>query len=208
MGEWVHNSRAETSLSNILPCVDEQTTNLTLYQSKEVIVQLVNVVNTAISSQVKTVSYNQSGALMPPLCSPYDSWMHKRQCEPGEVSFVNASKVRMKIITSEFTGEVTPEVYNQLVAAVNASYALDHYMPFLLNLQNCQFVKGAFNSITTFFCPRLKLDLRMVTAGLGLLSSGVMLCLILWVFYANRSRREEVFAKQHGVKTAVVAQTP
>lgn len=103
MGEWVHNSRAETSLSNILPCVDEQTTNLTLYQSKEVIVQLVNVVNTAISSQVKTVSYNQSGVLMPPLCSPYDSRMHERQCEPGEVSFVNASKVRMKIITSEFS---------------------------------------------------------------------------------------------------------
>ena len=105
-------------------------------------------------------------------------------------------------------GGVTPEVYNQLVAAVNASYALDHYTPFLLNLQNCQFVRGAFNSITTFFCPRLKLDLRMVTAGLGLISSGVMLCLILWVLYANRPQREEVFAKQHGIKTVVVAQTP
>ncbi|CAL9092508.1 unnamed protein product [Musa textilis] len=207
MGEWVHNSRAETSLSNILPCVDEQTTNLTLYRSKEVIVQLVNVVNTAISSQVKTVSYNQSGTLMPPLCSPYDSRMHERQCEPGEVSFVTASKVWQNYACDGSdsglcgtAGGVTPEVYNQLVAAVNASYALDHYTPFLLNLQNCQFVRGAFNSITTFFCPRLKLDLRMVTAGLGLISSGVMLCLILWVFYANRPQREEVFAKQHGIK--------
>nr|XP_018681452.1 PREDICTED: uncharacterized protein LOC103984672 isoform X2 [Musa acuminata subsp. malaccensis] len=214
MGEWVHNSRAETSLSNILPCVDEQTTNLTLYQSKEVIVQLVNVVNTAISSQVKTVSYNQSGVLMPPLCSPYDSRMHERQCEPGEVSFVNASKVWQNYtcvisdsgLCGTVVGGVTPEVYKQLVAAVNASYALDHYTPFLLNLQNCQFVRGAFNSITTFFCPRLKLDLRMVTAGLGLISSGVMFCLILWVLYANRPQREEVFAKQHGIKTAVVAQ--
>ncbi|WOK98662.1 hypothetical protein Cni_G07374 [Canna indica] len=211
MGEWVHNSQAETSLSNILPCVDEQTTNLTLYQSKEVIVQLVNVVNTAIFSQARSVSYNQSGPLMPSLCSPYDSEFHDRRCEPEEVSFVNASKVwqNYTCVVSDLglcaaSGRVTSDMYKQLVEAVNVSYALDHYTPFLLNLQNCQFVRGTFDSITTFFCPRLKLDLRLVNAGLGLVSTGVMLCLILWFMYANRPQREEVFAKPSEMKSTVV----
>ncbi|KAG9142306.1 hypothetical protein Leryth_007739 [Lithospermum erythrorhizon] len=34
MGEWVVNPQAERALSNILPCVDERTTNHTLYKSK------------------------------------------------------------------------------------------------------------------------------------------------------------------------------
>ncbi|XP_042443750.1 uncharacterized protein LOC122028872 [Zingiber officinale] len=215
MGEWVHNSQAETSLSSILPCVDEQTTNLTLYQSKDVIVQLVGVVNTAIYSQATSVHYNQSGPLMPSLCSPYDSNLHDRQCTPEEVSLVNASTVwqNYTCAVSESglcvtVGRVTPDIYQQLVAAVNVSYALDHYTPFLLSLQNCQFVKETFDAITTFFCPQLELDLRVVNAGLGLISTGVMLCLIFWFLYANRPQREEVFAKQYEIKTAVVNQTP
>ncbi|KAG6532608.1 uncharacterized protein LOC121970451 [Zingiber officinale] len=215
MGEWVHNSQAETSLSSILPCVDEQTTNLTLYQSKDVIVQLVGVVNTAIYSQATSVHYNQSGPLMPSLCSPYDSNLHDRQCKPEEVSLVNASTVwqNYTCAVSESglcvtVGRVTPDIYQQLVAAVNVSYALDHYTPFLLSLQNCQFVKETFDAITTFFCPQLELDLRVVNAGLGLISTGVMLCLIFWFLYANRPQREEVFAKQYEIKTAVVNQTP
>ena len=104
MDDWVHNPQAETALSNILPCVNEQTTNLTLHQSKEVILQIVNIVNKAISSIANSdhasrdngYFYNQSGPLMPYLCSPYDTLLHDRQCEPEEVSFVNASMVRIE----------------------------------------------------------------------------------------------------------------
>ena len=103
MDQWVQYPKAETALSNILPCVDEQTTNRTLYQSKDVILQLANVVNTAISSIANSNNnssfYNQSGPLMPPLCSPYDSQLRSRQCEPYEVSFDNASMVCFKFLT-------------------------------------------------------------------------------------------------------------
>ena len=102
MGEWVRYPYAETALSNVLPCVDEQTTNHTLYQSKVVVYQLVNIVNTAISSSVnsdtssrekKTYSYNQSGPMVPYLCSPYDFHLQNRQCNPDEASVANASLV-------------------------------------------------------------------------------------------------------------------
>lgn len=92
-------------------------------------------------------------------------------------------------------GRVTPEIYAELVAAVNVSYALDYYAPLVLSLQDCNFVRDTFTTITSLYCPHLEHYLKMVNAGLALISVGVMLCLVLWIVYANRPRREEVFAK-------------
>ena len=92
-------------------------------------------------------------------------------------------------------GRVTPEIYSQLVGAVNESYALEHYTPLLLNLQNCNFVRETFQEITSSYCPPLNHYLKVVNAGLGLISVGVLLCLVLWILYANRPLREEEFVK-------------
>ncbi|XP_068643356.1 uncharacterized protein [Aristolochia californica] len=218
MDEWVQNPQAETALSNILPCVDESTTNRTLYQSKEVILQLVNVVNTAIYSIANSNSpqgiafyYNQSGPLMPPLCPPFDSQLHDRQCqEPWEVSFANASMVWQNYTCQVSpsgvcisTGRVTPDIYSQLAGAVNVSYALLHYGPLVLSLQDCNFVRDTFTTITTLYCSPLGRYLKLVNAGLALISVGVMLCLLLWIVYANHPLpREEVFVKQVSVPKA------
>ncbi|KAF9619908.1 hypothetical protein IFM89_009690, partial [Coptis chinensis] len=210
MEEWVDNSQAKTALSNILPCVDPRTTNRTLVQSKEVISNIVNVVNTAIYSYANTDPspqainyYNQSEPLIPPLCSPFDSELNDRQCGPQEVSFSNASSVWQNYtcvtLSSGFcttAGRITPDFYTQLVAAVNVSYALNHYAPPLLGLQDCNFVRETFRTITSDYCPPLEHYLQMAVAGLGLISAGVMLCIILWILYANRLQREEVFVKQ------------
>ncbi|KAK1324944.1 hypothetical protein QJS10_CPA01g01415 [Acorus calamus] len=210
MDEWVENPQAETALSNILPCVNEQTTNQTLHQSKQVIFELVNVVNTAISNIANTdfldkrnpYYYNQSGPPMPSFCSPVDSQLNLQDCEPQEVSFANASTVwrNYTCMVSDSgmcisPGRVTPDIYNQLVSAVNASYALYYYAPFLLSLQSCGFVRATFNSIISHYCPRLEHDLAMVNAGLALISTGVLLCLVLWILHTNRPQREEVFVK-------------
>ncbi|KAL4179224.1 hypothetical protein AMTRI_Chr13g118970 [Amborella trichopoda] len=211
MKEWVDNPQAETALSDILPCVDEKTTNRTLYQSKEVIYQLVKVVNTAIYTFANNnpppnlpppYYYNQSGPLMPPLCSPFDSQLNDKDCAPQEVSFDNASQVwqNYKCMVSSSglcitTGRVTADAYDQLVLAVNVSYALYHYSPFLLSLQDCHFVRETFTTITSVYCPSLEHHLKLVNAGLALISVGIMLCLVLWICYANRPQREEVFVK-------------
>ncbi|XP_041012948.1 uncharacterized protein LOC121256276 [Juglans microcarpa x Juglans regia] len=209
MEEWVEFPHAETALSNILPCVDQRTTNQTLAQSKKVINQIVNVVNEFIytyadtnPSQDNSYYYNQSGPLMPPLCYPYDSQLQDRMCGPQEVSVANASAV-WKSYTCEVSayglcttvGRVTPNIYTQLVAAVNESYALEHYTPPLLNLQDCNFVRDTFRIITISYCPPLGHYIKIVNAGLGMISVGVLLCLVLWILYANRPQREEVFVK-------------
>ncbi|XP_062170720.1 uncharacterized protein LOC133876455 [Alnus glutinosa] len=207
MEEWVEYPHAETALSNILPCVDQRTTNQTLVQSKKVIVQIVNVVNEFIYTYANTYpsqesSYycNQSGPLMPALCYPYDSQLQDRQCGSQEVSVANASVVwqnyTCKVSASGLCatmGRVTPNIFRQLVVAVNESYALEHYTPPLLSLQDCNFVRDTFKMITTSYCPPLGHYLKIVNAGLVMISVGVLLCLVLWILYANRPQREEAF---------------
>ncbi|CAI9785427.1 unnamed protein product [Fraxinus pennsylvanica] len=210
MGEWVENPHAETALSNILPCVDQRTTNQTLFKSKQVINDIVNIVNQYVDSaananpppQAFPYYFNQSGPAIPHLCYPYDSQLQDRQCTAEEVSMANASLVwqnyTCNVSASGFcssVGRLTPQMYWELVAALNISYALEHYTPLLLSLQNCNFVRDTFREITLFYCPPLKHSLRIVNAGLALISVGVMLSLALWILYANCSQREEALAK-------------
>ncbi|KAH7841213.1 hypothetical protein Vadar_027162 [Vaccinium darrowii] len=211
MGEWVDNSQAETALSNILPCVDQRTTNQTLIQSKQVINDIVNIVNQFIYTFADTTPspqanypsyYNQSGPLMPPLCYPYDGQLQVRQCTSFEVSMANASLVWQNFTCTvsasglcTSVGRLTPDMYGQLVAAVNVTVALQLYAPPLLSFQDCNFVRDTFRNITSNYCAPLEHDLQTVNAGLALISVGVMLCLALWLLYANRPQREEVFAK-------------
>ncbi|XP_010427929.1 PREDICTED: uncharacterized protein LOC104712678 [Camelina sativa] len=211
MKEWVDHPHAETALSSILPCVDQQTTNQTLAQSKVVINSIVTVVNTFVYAVANTNPspgqeryYNQSGPPMPPLCIPFDGNMEDRQCSPWELSVENASSVWENYICEvtqsgicTTVGRITPSTFGQLVAAVNESYALEHYTPPLLSFRDCNFVRDTFMSITSDYCKPLERNLRIVNAGLALISVGVLLCLVLWIFYANRPQREEVFADPH-----------
>ncbi|KAI7745233.1 hypothetical protein M8C21_029921 [Ambrosia artemisiifolia] len=210
MEQWADHQNAETTLSNILPCVDQRTTNQTLFKSKQVINDLGNIVNGFIGSYANSYGvpsgnpnyYNQSGSLMPYVCSPYDSQLQERNCSSNEVSMSNASLVwqNYTCAVSESglcttTGRLTPDMYQQLIEAVNISYALQHYTPPLLSFQDCNFVGETFTAITSDHCPPLQQHLQMVIAGLALISVAVVLSLLLWIIYANRPQREEVFAK-------------
>lgn len=92
-------------------------------------------------------------------------------------------------------GRMTPTINSQLEAAVNVSYALYHYVPFLVDLQDCTFVRQTFTDISNDYCPGLRNNSRLIYVGLVMVSAGVMLSLILWVVYA-RERRHRVYTKQ------------
>lgn len=211
MDEWAQHPRAETALSNILPCVDESTTNRTLYQSKYVVVQLVTLVNRAISALSNRKPYHlHPGQLMPYLCSPYDPNLNDRQCLSREVTFDNAATAWQDYTCNAPDADacsgprtVTPEIYGQLVSAANASYALHHYAPLMLNFQDCRFVRDTFSSIASQYCPPLERDLRLVSAGLALVAAGFVLGLIL-VLFADRPRREDVSEPPSGFKVTPV----
>ncbi|KAJ9567913.1 hypothetical protein OSB04_003879 [Centaurea solstitialis] len=68
MDEWVQNPTAHTALDDILPCVDNTTAQETVFQSKDVTFQLVEIVNKIINNVANIdpppfpgfLSYNQS----------------------------------------------------------------------------------------------------------------------------------------------------
>lgn len=213
MKEWVAHPYAETALDQILPCVDVATAEQSLNQSKEVTSKVVAVVNTVLNTiansnlppNAGSLYYNQSGPLVPTLCNPYTVRLDERQCKAGEVNLTNAPQVWKNYTCTvsssgicATTGRITPDIYKQLVLAVNISYGLYHYTPFLVSLEDCTFVRVTFGDITENYCPGLREHLSWVYIGLALVSTGIMLSIIFWVVYSKQRRRRDEYLKQHG----------
>uniref|UniRef100_A0A7N0RA57 Uncharacterized protein n=1 Tax=Kalanchoe fedtschenkoi TaxID=63787 RepID=A0A7N0RA57_KALFE len=210
MDEWVQYPLAHTALDDILPCVDNVTAQEALLRTKDVTYQLVSVVNLVINISNTDVPpqagpplyFNQSGPPLPALCNPFNSDHSNRQCSSGELDFSNATAVWQNYVCKVSAsgncttpGRITPDTYSQLAAAVNISYALYQYGPFLVDLQDCTFVRQTFTDITREHCPDLRLYSKWVYIGLAMVSAAVMLSLIFWVIYA-RERRHRVYTKQ------------
>lgn len=122
--------------------------------------------------------------------------MYFEQVWKGFVCEVSASGV----CTTQ--GRVTPMVYRKLEAAVNVSFGLYHYGPFLVDLQDCTFVRNTFTDISKTYCPGLRRYSQWIYIGLVLVSAAVMLSLIFWVIYA-RERRHRVYTKQFAGRSSV-----
>ncbi|XP_034699632.1 uncharacterized protein LOC117924978 [Vitis riparia] len=211
MDEWVQNPTARTALDDILPCVDNATAQETLLRTKDVTYQLVTVVNTVITN-VSNINFapnfvpmyfNQSGPLVPVLCNPFNADLTARQCSAGEVDLNNATQVWSNYVCQVSAsgicttpGRLTPSYYNQMAAAVNVSYGLYHYGPYLVDLQDCTFVRQTFTVISDDHCPELRKYSKWIYTGLVMVSVAVMMSLIFWVIYA-RERRHRVYTKTH-----------
>ncbi|KAL9376189.1 hypothetical protein Peur_030309 [Populus x canadensis] len=210
MDHWVHNPTAHTALDDILPCVDQATTQDTLIKSKEITSQLVEVVNQVItnvsnlnfSPNFKPMYINQSGPLVPILCNPFYADLTIRPCSAGEVDLTNATQVWSSYVCQvsptgicATTGRLTPAFYSQMSAAINVSYGLNNYAPFLIELGDCTFARETFSDIYKDHCPSLRRYSRWIYIGLVMVSTAVMLSLIFWVIY-GRERRHRVYSKQ------------
>uniref|UniRef100_A0ACD5ZIJ8 Uncharacterized protein n=1 Tax=Avena sativa TaxID=4498 RepID=A0ACD5ZIJ8_AVESA len=214
MDEWVAHPTEHTALDDIIPCVDPTTANESLTRTREVTSQLVNLVNQVITNvsnrnfppAATPFYYNQSGPLIPTLCNPFTSDLSNRTCARGEVTLDNATQVfrsfecQTKTVSGTeictTVGRLTPRIFGQMAAGLNVSLGLYQYGPFLIQLQDCTFVRDTFTNISQNYCPGLELHSKWVYIGLVLVSGAVMLSLIFWVIYA-RERRHRVYNKQH-----------
>ncbi|GJN22485.1 hypothetical protein PR202_gb10050 [Eleusine coracana subsp. coracana] len=213
MDEWVAHPTEHTALDDIIPCVEPATANESLYRSRQVTFQLVNLVNQAITNvsnrnfppNAPLFYYNQSGPLMPLLCNPFTPALSNRTCTRGEVTLDNAAQVYKSFECQTTTvqgadicttvGRVTPRIYRQMEAGITVSQGLYQYGPFLIQLQDCTFVRDTFTNINQNYCPGLERYSKWVYVGLVMVSSAVMLSLIFWVIYA-RERRHRAYNKQ------------
>ncbi|XWS26187.1 hypothetical protein CRYUN_Cryun26dG0009500 [Craigia yunnanensis] len=218
MHDWIQNPTAHTTLDDIMPCVDNTTAKETLLKSREVTSQLVEVINQVItnvsninfSPNFPPMYFNQSGPLVPVLCNPFFSDLTDRACTAGEVNADNATEVWRNYVcqvsatgictttgrlTPAFYDQMTPAFYDQMTAAVNVGSSLFDYAPFLVQLQDCTFVRETFMGIYVEHCPGLRRYSRWIYIGLVMVSTAVMLSLIFWVIY-GRERRHRLYTKQ------------
>lgn len=214
MDEWVAHPTEHTALDDIIPCVEPATANESLTRTKEVTSQLVNLVNQVLSNvsnlnfppAAAPFYYNQSGPLIPTLCNPFGPNLSNRTCARGEVTLENATQVfrsfecQTKTVSGTevctTVGRLTPRIFGQMAAGVNVSLGLYQYGPFLVQLQDCTFVRDTFSNISQNYCPGLERYSKWVYIGLVLVSTAVMLSLIFWVIYA-RERRHRAYNKAH-----------
>ncbi|KAK1407102.1 hypothetical protein QVD17_38713 [Tagetes erecta] len=215
MDEWVQNPTAHTALDDILPCIDNATAQETLFQSKDVTFQLVDMVNKIIQNVANTnqpqfpgfVNYNQSGPLIPVLCNRLNADKTDRKCQAGELDVSDPAQVWKAYVcevsaedTCTSVGRLTPKMYDQMSAAANVSSGLSHYGPFLVGLMECSFDRDTFITIHNDHCPELTKYIKWVYIGLTMVSSTVMLSLVLWVLYAREKRRRK-YTKLAGAAT-------
>ncbi|KAJ6673321.1 TRANSMEMBRANE PROTEIN [Salix viminalis] len=198
MDEWVQNPTAKTALDDIIPCVDNATAQETLRQTKETTYQLVNVVDYVVSNvsnrnfppQAGNLYYNQSGSLMP-------VWK-KYICQVSSSGICTTP------------GRLTPSLYKQMESAVNLSYGLSRYGPFLVNLEDCTFVRETFTKISHSYCPDLRRYSQWIYVGLVIVSAAVMLSLIFWVIYARERgivcipRSSKALARHHEIPLIIL----
>ncbi|PRQ56569.1 hypothetical protein RchiOBHm_Chr1g0337811 [Rosa chinensis] len=195
MDEWVQHPTACTALDDLLPCVDNATAQETSSLTKDTTYKLVSMVDKVINNisnlnnpppQLGPLYFNQSGPLLPVLCNPYNTDLTDRKCASGEVGLQNATQVWKSYVCKVNTagicitpGRLTPIFYDQMEAAVNVSYGLYTYGPFLVDLQDCTFVRDTVTDISNGNCPGLRKHSSWIYIGLVMVSAAVMLSLIL-----------------------------
>jgi hypothetical protein len=145
---------------------------------------------------------------MPVLCNPFNPDMTARKCAPGEVTFSTApdewKRFECQVAGSAGSevcttvGRVTPPAYNQMTAAASISMGLYEFGPFLMQLQDCTFVRETFTSISVNNCPGLERYSRLVYDGLMLMSVAVMLSVVFWMVHTRQRRRRARSSKQAG----------
>ena len=214
MEEWVLSPQNNTALDDILPCADAAATTEALRRSKEVNHQLVDTLNSLLSSvaNANNVSsqagpplyYNQSGPPVPLLCNPYRADLTDRPCAAGEVPAADAPQAWPRYICRTTTapsggseicatvGRLTPAMYSQALAVANASDGLVGYGPVLAGLADCTFVRRTFETVVADSCPGLRRYSGRVYQALLAVAVGVMAAVVAWlVHYRERRRRRE-----------------
>ncbi|KAL8136959.1 hypothetical protein V2J09_002960 [Rumex salicifolius] len=199
MDEWVGNPSVYTTLDDILPCVDKATAEEILNKSKGVNQQLISLVDSAITNVSNAnvppnagppLYFNQSGPLLPLLCTPYNPDLTDRTCAPDEVQFSNATEVGADNTTCTTTGRLTPAYYEQAINAGNVSYGLYTYTPFLVQLADCTFVRNTCQDISKNYCYGLQRYTKWIYINLAAVSFSGIFSLFSWLFYVReRSRR-------------------
>ncbi|KAF3450928.1 hypothetical protein FNV43_RR07017 [Rhamnella rubrinervis] len=205
MDEWVETyTKAHTAFDHILPCVYKSTAQKTLNKTKDLTILLVTLMdrmvigvsNLNVTPIAGILYYNQSGPLVPALCNPFHYNRTHRNCADDEVDFIHAAmEWRNYVCEVSETGRCTtvgrlrPNMYEELVGTLNVSYALYHYGPFLVDVEECLSVRDAVREIGEDHCPSLRRHTICIAMLLAMVSASLMVSVIFWLLHSRHNQK-------------------
>ncbi|KAH7429754.1 hypothetical protein KP509_09G064800 [Ceratopteris richardii] len=193
MEEWVANPSAKTNLADILPCVDVNTTDRALEQTRATMNETLTGINSVITSNLNNGSQTKG---LPLMCNPLEPSLNV----PGCADVDRVSQKWLPYVCNNsgasqacpLAGRLTPQLYGQLNSSASIINRLNDSIPFLLDLANCQFVRQVFTDIRVQHCHSLLKYLKWQYIGLALISGGFMFTIWLWIVI-NRRRKHRFF---------------
>ncbi|XP_017240916.1 uncharacterized protein LOC108213620 [Daucus carota subsp. sativus] len=207
LDDWLQNPMADSAIENIIPRLDNETSQKIYSTTRKVTYGVVNVINSDIINVTNVnmppsagpLYYNQSGPLMPLLCNPLHPDLSDRKCLPGEVTFDDASQVWSNFVCQvsdkgicTTPGRLTPNGYNQLLVTTNISQVLYEEGPFLMSLVDSTFVINLFQSLMDNNCPGLSNYSKMTYAGLLAASILLLLSVVAWIVHGEYARQRRL----------------
>ncbi|KAK5843090.1 uncharacterized protein LOC108466169 [Gossypium arboreum] len=202
MDEWIQDPMAESAMGEVLPCFDMAFGKEIKEAGKGVTTNVNDLLNQFITVLANNnTANNQSGPFVPLICDPYKHGDSQESCG-DEVPLKNATEEWKKYVcqVSEdgdctTPGRLTPDMYTEMIKAVNISNGLYDYNPFIAGVADCSIIQDTLKNITTNHCPGLKKYSEWVYSGLVAATGSVMFSLFFWVLYA-RERRHRKYTKR------------
>ncbi|GMI73117.1 hypothetical protein like AT2G12400 [Hibiscus trionum] len=200
MDEWVQNPKANSALSNLIPCAEKEAGENIKEAGKAVTTTINEMLNQIVAISNQNTLNNQSGPLVPLVCDPYKYGDSQQSC--GDQVPLNDAEEEWKKYVCQVSetgscttpGRLTPDLYNEMSNAVNVSDGLYESSHFIAALVDCTIIEDAFKNITQNHCPKLKVYSAWVYSGLVTATISVMFSMLFWVLYA-RERKHRKYTK-------------
>ncbi|XP_038995730.1 uncharacterized protein LOC120120045 [Hibiscus syriacus] len=200
MNEWVQNPKANSALSDLIPCAEKEAGLRIKEAGKTVTTTINDMLNQRVTYANTDNLYNQSGPLVPLVCDPYNYGDSQQSCG-DQVPLPNAEEEWKKYVCQASgsgncmtAGRLTPEMYDEMSSAVNISDGLYESSHFIATVVDCTMVEDTFRNITQNHCPKLKKYSAWVYGGLVIATISVMFSLLFWLLYA-RERQHRKYTK-------------
>ncbi|KAI3459793.1 hypothetical protein Pfo_016456 [Paulownia fortunei] len=178
------------SLSSILPCDELLSAKSVLNDVSAGIYDLVNEVNTNISTSYGNI-VQICNPFSPPPMHEYQPW----DCPATSIRIGDIPQVLRMLACPDSEGEdcnggilVSASYYNTVEAYSTSIQKLLDVYPGMESLVECQTVKDAFSEILQKHCSPLKRYVRMVWATLVFLSVVMVALVVVWTTRAHHNQ--------------------
>lgn len=201
---------ANTTLDNILPCVDLATAGNAFVYAREGISNIILEANSTVASiELYNSKHGNGNSSLGGVCDPLGgapNYTYTGTCQPdtipiGNIPQVIAPYVCMSNMTAfECLSEgrfVTQGTNATLYALSNGAQSLLNILPEMENLANCSFVYATFTTFVNQRCDPLKSVFRNLWIPMVILSTAMTLLCICWMLALHRNLHQRYLGTIH-----------